>query len=163
MSRQCSVLVAHANFGMAAYSQFQGHASLEHALLWNLKSKFLTSWWRHQMETFPRYWSFVRGIHRSPMNSPHKGQWRGALMFSLICAWINHWVNNREAGDLRRHRAHYDVIVMFPWNAVGGTRVSVKSGNCSTSELLVWTMLRRISNATAFSSAFSCKKQEFIR
>ena len=64
--------------------------------------------WNH----FPRYWPFVRGIHRSPVNSPHKGQWRGALMFSLICVWINGWVNNREAGDLRRHRAHYDVIVM---------------------------------------------------
>ena len=47
---------------------------------------------------FPRYWLFVRGIHRSPVNSPHIGQWRGALMFSLICAWINGWVNNREAG-----------------------------------------------------------------
>ena len=46
-------------------------------------------------------------------NSPHKGQWRGALMLSLICAWINGWVNNCEAGDLRRHRAHYDVIVML--------------------------------------------------
>ena len=64
-------------------------------------------------EYFPRYWPFVRGIHRSPVNSPHKGQWRGALMFSLICAWINGWVNNREARDLRRHRAHYDVIVMW--------------------------------------------------
>ena len=47
-----------------------------------------------------------------PLNSPHKGQWRRALMFSLICVWINGWVNNREGGDLRRHRAHYDVIVM---------------------------------------------------
>ena len=64
--------------------------------------------WKH----FPRYWPFVPGIHRSPVNSPHKGQWRGALMFSLICAWINCWVNNREAGDLRCYRAHYDVIVM---------------------------------------------------
>ena len=64
--------------------------------------------WKH----FPRYWSFVRGIHRSPVNSPHKGQWRGALMFSLICAWINRWVNNRETGDLRRHHVHYDVIIM---------------------------------------------------
>ena len=54
--------------------------------------------WKH----FPRYWPFVRGIHRSTVNSPHKGQWRGALVFSLICAWINAWVNNREAGDLRR-------------------------------------------------------------
>ena len=33
-------------------------------------------------------------------------------LFSLICAWISGWVNNGEAGDLRRHRAHYDVIVM---------------------------------------------------
>ena len=66
--------------------------------------------WKH----FPRYWPFVRGIHRWPVNSPNKGQWCGALMFSSICAWINGWVNNREAGDLRRHRAHCDVPVM--WN-----------------------------------------------
>ena len=57
---------------------------------------------------FPRYWPFVRGIHRSLVNSLYKGQCRGALMFSLICAWII----AREAGDLRRHRAHYDVTVM---------------------------------------------------
>ena len=47
-------------------------------------------------------------------NSPHKGQLSGALMFSLICVWINGWVNNRKAGDLRRYHAHYDVIVMNP-------------------------------------------------
>ena len=47
-------------------------------------------------------------IPRSPVNSPHKGQWRGSLMFSSICAWINGWVNSREAGDLIRHRTHYD-------------------------------------------------------
>ena len=64
--------------------------------------------WKH----FPRNWPFVWGIHRSPVNSPHKGQWRGALMFFFICAWINYWVNNREAGDLLRYRAHYDVTVM---------------------------------------------------
>ena len=64
--------------------------------------------WKH----FLRYWPFVRGIHWSPVNSPHKGQWRRALMLSLICAWINGWVNNCEAGDLRHHRAHYDVTVM---------------------------------------------------
>ena len=63
-------------------------------------------------KNFPRYWPFARGIHRSPVNSPHKGQWRGALMFSLICVWISGWVYNREAGDLRRHCAHYDVILM---------------------------------------------------
>ena len=63
--------------------------------------------WKH----IPRYWTFVQAICWSPVNSPHEGQWRWALMFSLICARINGWVNNREAGDLRRHRAHYDVIV----------------------------------------------------
>ena len=47
-----------------------------------------------------------------------KGQWRGALMFSLICAWMNGWVNNGEAVYLRRHRAHYDVIVMLPRSAL---------------------------------------------
>ena len=65
--------------------------------------------WKH----FPRYWPFVRGIHWSPVNSTHKGQRRGALMFSLIGVWINAWVNNREAGDLRHHSVHYDVIVMY--------------------------------------------------
>ena len=65
--------------------------------------------WKH----CPRYWPFVRGIHRSPVNSPHKGQWRWALMFSLICARINGWVNNGEVGDSRRHRAHCNVIVMY--------------------------------------------------
>ena len=43
----------------------------------------------------------------------HKLEWRGALMFALICVWINGWVNNREAGDLRRYRTHYDVTVMI--------------------------------------------------
>ena len=60
---------------------------------------------------FPRYWPFVRGIHRSPVDSPHKGQWRGALMFSLICTWTNSWANNGDAGDFRRHHVHYDSTV----------------------------------------------------
>ena len=64
--------------------------------------------WKH----FPRNWQFVRGIHRSQVNSPHKGQWRGALMFSLIWARINGWVSNCEAGDLSRIRPHYYVTVM---------------------------------------------------
>ena len=63
--------------------------------------------WKH----FPRYWPFVRGIHRSPGNSPHKGQWRGALMFSLICA-LNKRLNKQSWGwwfetssrSLWRHR-----------------------------------------------------------
>ena len=70
------------------------------------------TWWRHQMETFSALLAICRGIHRSPVNSPHKGQWRGTLVFSMICAWTNGWVNTRDAGDYTRHRAHYDVTVM---------------------------------------------------
>ena len=66
-----------------------------------------------KLKHFPRYWPFAWGIHRSPVNSPHKNQWHGALMFPLICAWINDWANNRDVDYLRRHRAHYDVNVMY--------------------------------------------------
>ena len=64
--------------------------------------------WKH----FPRNWPFVGGIHRSRWIPRTKGQLRGALMFSLICVWINGQVNNSEVGDLRLHRGHYDVIVI---------------------------------------------------
>ena len=123
--------------------------------------------WKH----FPIYWPIVRGIHRSPVdsltkardvglgwflwsapefvreihrsavNSPLKGQWRGALMFSLICARINGWVNNGEAGDLRRHRVHYDVIVM----AISRCEEAVKCRlylNCQNG-LIMWFLLMR--------------------
>ena len=64
------------------------------------------------METFSALLAICAG------NSPLKGQWRGALMFYLIYVWINGWVNNGEAGDLRRYRAHYDVTVMVPIDLV---------------------------------------------
>ena len=64
------------------------------------------------METFSALLAICAGNSPVTVNSPHKGQWRGALMFSLICAWMNGLVNNREAGDLRRHPSHYDVTVM---------------------------------------------------
>ena len=73
-------------------------------------------WWRHQMKTFSALLALCVGNLPVPVNSPHKGQWRGALMFSLIYVWINGWVNKREAGDLRRHRCHYDVNVMLHLN-----------------------------------------------
>ena len=80
--------------------------------IWLIKNEILQHddviTWKH----FPRHWPFVRGIHLSPDKSPHKGQWPGALMLSLISAWINGWVNNRESSDLRRHRAHYNAILM---------------------------------------------------
>ena len=82
---------------------------------WSLFSS--NPWWRHQMETFSALLALCAGNSPVPVNSPHKCQWRGALMFSLICARINDWVNNREAGDLRRHRGHYGISVMHNKNS----------------------------------------------
>ena len=91
---------------------------------------------RHQMETFSASLALCG-------KSPPKGQWGGALMFTLICAWINVWVNSREAGDFRRHCAHYDIIIMylreryiycsssFPFNVI------VRSHNKATFPVLV--------------------------
>ena len=73
------------------------------------------AWWRHH---FPRYWLFVRRIHRSSVDPPHKGQWSGTLMFPLTCAWTNGWANNNDAEDLRRHHAHYDSLWWGCWNGV---------------------------------------------
>ena len=64
--------------------------------------------WKH----FPRNWPFARGIHRSPVNSPHRPVTR-SLDVSLICARINGGVNNHGAGYLWRYQAHYNVTVMF--------------------------------------------------
>ena len=94
--------------------------------------------WKH----FPRNWPLLRGNHRLPTNSPQEGQWRGALMFSLICGWTNDWVNNRDAGDLRRHRAHYDVTVIsspsslsFKCNSLG-TRFQMSCSDLTSDRAL---------------------------
>ena len=80
----------------------------------DLKRCVDVSWWRHQMETFSALLALCEGVHWSPVDSPYKGQWRGALMSSVICAWTNGSASNdRDPGDLRRHHAHYDVTVMW--------------------------------------------------
>ena len=63
--------------------------------------------WEH----FLLYWPLMTG------GFPHKVQWHDALMFSLIWACTNGWANSRDAGDLRRHRAHHGVTLMqcFRW------------------------------------------------
>ena len=102
---------AHVSF-FYMYSMSTINVCICHIPLW-------TAWWRHQSNgNFSVLLALCAGIHRSPVNSPLKGLWRGALMFSLICAWINGWVNNREAGELRRHRDHYDFTVMS-WDFQG--------------------------------------------
>ena len=60
---------------------------------------------------FPRYWPFVRGIHRSPVDSLHKGQWRGALMFSLILAWTNSSTVEQNTVECRYNAVQYCKIL----------------------------------------------------
>ena len=86
----------------------------------------------------PRYWPFVRGIHRSLVNSPYKGQCRRALMFSLICAWPNGWVNNQYADDLRRYRAHYDVTVIWCRIVIQWSGYHAYLAHCSTLITIPW-------------------------
>ena len=117
------------------------------------------SWWRHQVETFSALQAIcVVNSPVWPVNSPHKGPWRGALMFSLICPWINSWVNNREAGDLRRQLVHYNVTVMLAINGTahppmvshtptsnGSWRQGIKGEmTCTGYVALVWNIIYRI-------------------
>ena len=62
--------------------------------------------WKH----FPRYWPFIWRIHRSPVNSPHKGQWRGALIFFFdlrlnkrLSKQSSGWWFETPSRSLRRH------------------------------------------------------------
>ena len=84
------------------------------------------------MMTFSALLALCAGNSPVTGESPHKGQWRRALVFSLICAWINGWLNNREAGYLRRHRAHYDVAVMVLYNDI------YTVCGCIINKLLLW-------------------------
>ena len=84
------------------------------------------------------------GIHRSPVNFPHTDQWRGALMFSLICDWTNGWVNNQDAGDFRRHRAHYDVTVMWCQIVIQWSRQPLDRSAFNASLLSDFELVKRV-------------------
>ena len=69
-----------------------------------------SSWWRHQMENFSALLALCAGY--SPVNGEFPAQRPVTRSFDVFCAWINGWANNHEAGDLRRHRVHYNVTAM---------------------------------------------------
>ena len=116
-------------------------ASAPQILFIHLDKRASSYWSIHddviKLKHFPRYWPFMRGIHRSQVNSPHKGQWRGAFIFSLIFTWTNGWVNNRYAVDLRRYLAHYDVtLIIFPVESIVSFRT--KGLIYTITRLLLW-------------------------
>ena len=126
----------------------------------------MPSWWLHQMETFSALLDFMQGIHRPPLTSPHKGQWRGALIFSLICTWTNNWANNGDTRDLRRHRAHHDVTIMDTssccrWNSIishctqGNVVANIR---CTFSHIT--SNDNEIASLTKISWAFGCQLDE---
>ena len=105
------------------------------------------------METFSALLAICAGSSLVIGEFPHNGQWSETLMFSLICAWINGWVISREAGDLRRHRAHHDIIVMnvLLHKCRGYTLCAQKcnlwtyKGTCEAMDKSVWCALCTLS------------------
>ena len=81
---------------------------------WSLQMILVKSWWRHQMETFSASLDIYAG--NSPVTGEFPAQRPVTRSFDVFfdLRLNNGWVNNHEAGDLRRHRAHYDVTVMVP-------------------------------------------------
>ena len=87
-------------------------------------------WWRHQMKTFSVLLALCTGNSAVTDEFRNKGQWRGALIFSLICAQINDWVNNREAGGLRCYCAHHNVIVIPSSSSLQHLPNKINNGVC---------------------------------
>ena len=144
---KCSLVGCYWEYDSGALSHFQGNETqllcdAIHCNQTNIHDDVIK--WKH----FPSYWPFVRGIHWTPVNSPHKGQWCRALMFSLICTWINGWINNREADDLRRHHGHYDVTIIFCTCSLGCQLTHF----VNNSTLLVWYRYPIISGVESFNS-----------
>ena len=95
---------------------------------------------RHQMETFPPSLALCEEIHCPPVDPPHKRQWRGALVFSLICAWSYSWANNRNTGDLTCHRIHYDVTAMQGFSTSSAPGMEILFYAIRRTISLLWTL-----------------------
>ena len=112
---------------------------------------------------FPRNWPFVRGIHRSPIYSPHKGQWRGALIFYLICAWTNGWANNRDTAETpssslwRYCKDHRNMVIalirgmemLLVWKFIRHRWILLRNGQwCGTNNLIAGDLRRHDTDVT---------------
>ena len=76
-------------------------------------------------------------IHRSPIDSPHKDQWRGALMFSLICTWTSDWANTRDAVIWDA----ISLIMTLLWCTWQGTRILASAASAAP-RLIIRTVCR---------------------
>ena len=90
------------------------------------------TWWRHQMETFSALLAICAGNSPVPDEFPTQRPVTQSFDVFFICVWINGWVNNPEAGDLRRYHTHYDVTLNDAWDYY----TIVVSGNAKSISLL---------------------------
>ena len=67
-----------------------------------------------RQETFPCYWSFVRGIHRRPVNSSHKGP----VMRKISPVDVS-WSSSSSWYRCYRHYHHSHIILYQHTNWVG--------------------------------------------
>ena len=86
------------------------------ARLFEISTKDVLSWWRHQMEIFSASLAICAGNSPVPGEFPAQRPVTRSFDVYLICVRINGWVSNRDAGYLRRNRGHYDVTVMHSVN-----------------------------------------------
>ena len=111
-------------------------------------------WWRHQMETFSALLALCAWNSLVTGEFPSQRPVTQSFDFCLIYAWTNGWVNNRETGDLRRHRAHYDVIVLAVritdplwWEPIGYRWIPLINGPWCEA----WMLITRNSEVIMFS------------
>ena len=108
--------VSHCLVERQGYCDTSTHVRIQNTCLGahHLETHKKKSWWRHRMETFSALLALCGG--NSPVTSEFPSQrpvTRSFDVFFVICAWTNGMVNNRDLGDLRRHRSRYDVTVMI--------------------------------------------------
>ena len=120
------------------------------------------AWWRHQMEAFSTLLAICAGNSPIPVNSPHKGQWRGALMFTLICVWINGWVNNVDAFGWGYHIYIYIYIYILQSYSISNTLVTdgFPAQRDSNTSVPLWRIVVRINTnyiACKWSAIFVIK------
>ena len=133
----------------------QHGVSSQESTLWSVGShhrlgKTDETWWRHQMETFSASLGLCPGNEPVTGEFPSQRPVTRSFDVSFICAWTNGWVNNREAGDLRRHHTHYDVIVILQLSAIripcifakrysfGSCQIHRVLGNCQCAHWRKW-------------------------
>ena len=112
MSRESEYFSIPSNNPMHSNFVKQGYFNNNFCIRLAMRCLYTSSWWLHQMETFSAILVLCAGNSPATSKFPSKRPVTRSFDFFFICAWTNGSVNNRVAGDLRRHRAHYDVTVM---------------------------------------------------